>query len=44
MLKDTKSKTPVLLCPDRAHRNPSDADFCVRCGRDLDVADEAAQY
>lgn len=42
--KEAESKTPVLSCPDCGHKNPKDADFCIRCGRDLDVTDDVARY
>ncbi|MFX0097249.1 MAG: hypothetical protein ACFE7E_05770, partial [Candidatus Hodarchaeota archaeon] len=28
--EDVESKTPVLSCPDCGHKNPKDADFCIR--------------
>ncbi|MFX0097233.1 MAG: zinc-ribbon domain-containing protein [Candidatus Hodarchaeota archaeon] len=42
--KDVESKTPAFSCPDCGYENPMDADFCIGCGRDLDVTDEVARY
>ncbi|MFX1487033.1 MAG: zinc ribbon domain-containing protein [Promethearchaeota archaeon] len=42
--KDFQSKTPMLSCPHCGYENPADADFCIRCGRDLDVTDDVARY
>lgn len=44
MPKDTESKTPVLSCPDCGYTNPGDAEFCIKCGRDLDVIDDLTRY
>lgn len=41
---DVESKKPVLSCPHCGYENPADADFCIRCGRDLDVTDDVARY
>ena len=42
--KEGKSKRPVILCPSCGYENPRDAEFCIRCGRDLDVTDDVARY
>lgn len=42
--EDVGSETAVLSCPDCGYKNPADADFCIRCGRDLDVTDDVARY
>ncbi|MFX0097489.1 MAG: zinc-ribbon domain-containing protein [Candidatus Hodarchaeota archaeon] len=42
--EEGEPKTPGFLCPDCGHKNPRDADFCIRCGQDLDITDDVARY
>ncbi|MFX1487036.1 MAG: zinc-ribbon domain-containing protein [Promethearchaeota archaeon] len=42
--EEVESETPMVSCPDCGYENPGDADFCIRCGRDLDIKDDTARY
>ncbi|MFX0069409.1 MAG: zinc ribbon domain-containing protein [Candidatus Hodarchaeota archaeon] len=41
--KEVEPRKPEFICPDCGHANPRDADFCIRCGQDLDLTDEVSR-